>query len=135
MTNRPFRALDHERDIKAIQRIWIECGWIRDEDEDKKIVSDFFKTGDINIEPSFTYFDPRKLLAQLSQEDMDYLTHEGEKSTWHRLEQIRLSSKIGKTLDVILDEHTANNVMTTYKKRTLAKEKPGKKLKTKVSPG
>jgi hypothetical protein len=131
MTNHPFRALDHERDIKAIQRIWIECGWIRDEDEDKKIVSDFFKTGDINIEPSFTYFDPRKLLAQLSQEDMDYLTHEGEKSTWHRLEQIRLSSKIGKTLDVILDEHTANNVMTTYKKRTPAKEKPEKKAKDK----
>ena len=54
--------------------------------------------GDINIPPSSTYFDPRKLLAQLSQEDLDYLTHEGEKSTWHRLEQIRHSSKIGKTL-------------------------------------
>ena len=49
MTNRPFRPLDHERDIKAIQRIWIECGWIDDEDDDKKIVSDFFKTGETEV--------------------------------------------------------------------------------------
>ena len=87
--------------------------------------------GDINIAPSFTYFDPRKLLAQLSKEDMDYLTREGEKSTWHRLEQIRLSSKIGKTLDVILDEHAEHDVKTTYKKRTPAKEKLPKEAKNK----
>jgi hypothetical protein len=37
----------------------------------------------------------------------------GEKSTWHRLEQLRLSSKIGKTLDVILDEHPENDAKTT----------------------
>ena len=49
MTNHPFRALDHERDIKAIQRIWIECGCIGDEDDDKKIVSDFFKTGETEV--------------------------------------------------------------------------------------
>ncbi|MGV0033612.1 MAG: DUF3336 domain-containing protein [Candidatus Azotimanducaceae bacterium WSBS_2022_MAG_OTU7] len=87
--------------------------------------------GDINIAPSFTYFDPRKLLAQLSQEDMDFLTHEGEKSTWQRLEQIRLSSKVGQTLDVILDEHTGHNVKTSYKKRLPAKEKQTKKVKDK----
>jgi hypothetical protein len=30
-----------------------------------------------------------------------------------------------------MDEHAANNVMTTYKKRTPAKEKPEKKAKDK----
>lgn len=81
--------------------------------------------GDVNIAPSFSYFDPRKLLAQLSQEDMDMLTKEGERATWPRLEQIRISSKIGQTLDDILDEHTQHDVKTTYKKRKpVLKKKP-----------
>ena len=49
MTNHPFRMLDHERDIKSVQRIWIECGWIDDEDEEKKIVSDFFRHGETEV--------------------------------------------------------------------------------------
>ncbi len=73
--------------------------------------------GDINIAPSFSYFDPRKLLAQLSQDDIDMLMLEGERATWARLEQIRISSKIGKTLDDILDDHATHDVRTTYKKR------------------
>jgi TAG lipase/steryl ester hydrolase/phospholipase A2/LPA acyltransferase len=76
--------------------------------------------GDINIAPSFSYFDPRKLLAQLSQDEIDMLMLEGERATWARLEQIRISSKIGKTLDDILDDHALHDVRTTYKKRTAA---------------
>jgi len=45
MTNSPFRPLDFERDIKDIERIWIECGWIDDEDAERKAASDFFKHG------------------------------------------------------------------------------------------
>ncbi|SVD28128.1 uncharacterized protein METZ01_LOCUS380982, partial [marine metagenome] len=30
MTDSPYRALDHAHDMEAIQRIWIECGWIDD---------------------------------------------------------------------------------------------------------
>lgn len=74
--------------------------------------------GDINIAPTFSYFDPRKLLAQLSQEEIDMLTLEGERATWARLEQIRISSKIGKTLDDILDDHAVHDVRASYKKRT-----------------
>lgn len=73
--------------------------------------------GDINIAPSFSYFDPRKLLAQLDDEDIAMLSGEGERATWARLEQIRLSSKIGRTLDHILDEHTEHDVRTIYKTR------------------
>jgi len=49
MSNRPFRRFNHERDIKAVQRIWIECGWIGDEDEEKEIVSDFFRHGETEV--------------------------------------------------------------------------------------
>ena len=35
MTNRPFRPFDFDRDLKAVQRIWIECGWIDDEDDER----------------------------------------------------------------------------------------------------
>ena len=78
--------------------------------------------GDVNIAPSFTYFDPRKLLAQLAQDDINFLVHEGERATWPKLEQIRISSKIGQTLDDILDEHKDHDVQTTYKTRN----NPGK---------
>ncbi len=76
--------------------------------------------GDINIAPTFTYFDPRKLLAQLSQDEIENLILEGERATWARLEQIRISSKIGKTLDDILDDHATHDVRTVYKKRASA---------------
>jgi len=77
--------------------------------------------GDINIAPSFNFFDPRKLLAQLPDEDIEMLVREGERSTWARLEQIRISSKIGQTLDHILDQHAEHDITTTYKKRKAKK--------------
>lgn len=73
--------------------------------------------GDINILPSFGYVDPRKLLAQLSQEEIKHLMDEGERSTWQNLEQIRISSKIGATLDEILDDHLQHDVRRQYKTR------------------
>ena len=73
--------------------------------------------GDINIAPSFNFFDPRKLLAQLPEDEILGLTFEGEKATWARLEQIRICSKIGQTLDHILDQHAEHDVTRTYKSR------------------
>lgn len=49
MTNRPFRPLEYDRDIKAIQRIWIECGWIDDEEAERGLVEKFFKTGETEV--------------------------------------------------------------------------------------
>ena len=73
--------------------------------------------GDINIAPSFNFVDPRKLLAQLPEDEIIGLTFEGEKATWTRLEQIRICSKIGQTLDHILDSHQDHDVTRTYKIR------------------
>lgn len=59
-------------------------------------------TADINIFPGFRYFDPRKLLSHLSEEEVLALIKEGERSTWPKIEMIRVCSKIGRTLDRIL---------------------------------
>jgi len=49
MTNQPYRPFDFDRDIKAVQRIWIECGWIDDDKEDREAVADFFRTGEAEV--------------------------------------------------------------------------------------
>lgn len=49
MTNQPFRAFDFDKDIKAVQRIWIECGWIDDEKDEREAVAGFFKTGETEV--------------------------------------------------------------------------------------
>ena len=74
-------------------------------------------TGDITILPSFNFVDPQKLLAQLTEEEIDELIDEGIKATWPKLEQIKLCTKIGNTLEEILDEHHDHNVKAFYKKR------------------
>ncbi|MDK1025442.1 MAG: DUF3336 domain-containing protein, partial [Gammaproteobacteria bacterium] len=73
--------------------------------------------GDVNIVPSFSYVDPRKLLAQLTEEEVADLMLAGKRATWPKLEQIRISSKVGKTLDAILDEHAQHDVQRFYQKR------------------
>lgn len=49
MNNQPYRKLDHERDIKSIQRTWIECGWIDNEERELRAVSDLFKVGETEV--------------------------------------------------------------------------------------
>ncbi|MCZ6501034.1 MAG: DUF3336 domain-containing protein [Gammaproteobacteria bacterium] len=74
--------------------------------------------GDVNIIPNFNFIDPQKLLGQLTTKEIEELILEGERSTWARLEQIRICSKIGRTLDDILDHHGDHNVKRFYKKRS-----------------
>ncbi len=73
--------------------------------------------GDINIAPDFNFVDPRKLLAQLPEEDILELTQQGERATWEKLEQIRISSKVGRTLDTILRDYDNQGSKTSYKPR------------------
>lgn len=49
MTNLPFRAFDFERDMEAVQRIWIECGWIDDDKDERAAVADFFRAGETEV--------------------------------------------------------------------------------------
>ncbi len=59
-------------------------------------------TADINILPRRRFWDPRKLLSILSEEEIRYLISEGEAATWPKIEMIRNCTMISRTLDAIL---------------------------------
>ena len=46
----PFRDFDMKQDMKAVQRIWQECGWV-DESEARSL-EDFFGLGTALVAPS-----------------------------------------------------------------------------------
>ena len=73
--------------------------------------------GDVNIVPSFRAVDPRKLLAQLTEEEIAELMLEGERATWSRLEQIRICSRISQRLDKILADNTPHSYRISYMHR------------------
>jgi TAG lipase / steryl ester hydrolase / phospholipase A2 / LPA acyltransferase len=62
-------------------------------------------TADVNILPSRRFWDPRKLLSRLSEEEVRGLIHEGEISTWPKIEMIRNCTRVGRTLDQILNDY------------------------------
>jgi NTE family protein len=64
------------------------------------INQDYF--GDINILPDRRFFNPLKLLAHRSIEEVIELIEMGEKATWPKIEMIRLQTKVSKKLDQIL---------------------------------
>jgi predicted acylesterase/phospholipase RssA len=74
--------------------------------------------GDITIAPSFNFVDPQKLMGRLTQDEINELVREGEHATWPKIEQIRICSEIGRTLDEILDTHDAHDVKSFYKRRS-----------------
>ncbi|PLW70123.1 DUF3336 domain-containing protein [Pseudohalioglobus lutimaris] len=60
-------------------------------------------SGDINIVPSFRWYNPTKLLSHLSEKDLIGLMKGGEHSTYPQLEQIRLCTRISRTMEEILN--------------------------------
>ena len=58
--------------------------------------------GDINILPDSRLFNPLKLLAHRSVEEVVELIAMGERATWPKIEMIRIQTKIGRKLDRIL---------------------------------
>lgn len=74
-------------------------------------------TGDITIAPSFNFVDPQKLMGQLTQDEIHELINEGEHAAWPKIEQIRICSEIGRTLDEIIDTHEDHDIKSFYKKR------------------
>ena len=58
--------------------------------------------GDINILPDRLLFNPLKLLAHRSIDEVVELIALGERATWPKIEMIRVQSKIGRTLDRIV---------------------------------
>ena len=61
--------------------------------------------GDINILADFSVLNARKVLSALSFEELSELIRRGEKATWPKIEAIRVTTKIGRVLDDILEAY------------------------------
>lgn len=59
-------------------------------------------SGDINIIPSFRWYNPRKLLSYLSEKELIALMVGGERSTYPNIEAIRSCTRISRTMEEIL---------------------------------
>ena len=77
--------------------------------------------GDINIIADFSTVKPRKLLSALSYTELTELIIKGEKATWPKLEAIRITTKVGRILDQILEEYEAEELRLA--RRVLASKK------------
>ncbi len=66
--------------------------------------------GDINIVPPFRFYDLRKILSHLTEKEIQQLVNAGERATWPKIDQIRIQTRIGRTLDTILHDFEAEHV-------------------------
>jgi len=80
-------------------------------------------TGDINIMADFSVLKPGKLLSNLTSEELAGLIRKGEKATWPKLEAVRVTTKVGRILDKILDEYEAEEMRLATRVLTNAKKK------------
>jgi NTE family protein len=58
--------------------------------------------GDVNILPRNRFYNPLKLLAHLSPQEIMKLVASGERSAWRKMEMIRVQTHISRSLDEIL---------------------------------
>tara|TARA_R110001592_G_scaffold363248_6_gene682329 strand:+ start:23434 stop:25080 length:1647 start_codon:yes stop_codon:yes gene_type:complete len=59
-------------------------------------------SGDINIVPSFRWYNPAKILSHLSEKDLIELMEGGEHSTYASVEAVRICTKVSRTMEEIL---------------------------------
>lgn len=67
-------------------------------------------SGDINIVPSFRWYNPAKILSHLSERDLMELMEGGEHSTYPSVESIRLCTKISRTMEEVLHRFEAGDL-------------------------
>lgn len=73
--------------------------------------------GDINILPRNRFYNPLKLLAHLSTDEVMQLISSGERSAWRKMEMIRMQTNISRTLDRIVREHEEEYVRNHEKRK------------------
>lgn len=66
--------------------------------------------GDINILADFSVFNSRKVLSALTFDELAELIKKGEKATWPKIEAIRVTTKIGRVLDQILEDYESKEL-------------------------
>ena len=67
-------------------------------------------SGDINIIADFSVVGPRTLLSQLTREELGQLIRSGERTTWPKLENIRITTRIARILDDILTHYEKQGI-------------------------
>ena len=66
--------------------------------------------GDINILADFSVFNSRKVLSAWTYEELQDLIKRGEQATWPKIEAIRVTTKIGRILDQVLEKYEAKEL-------------------------
>ena len=66
--------------------------------------------GDINILPPRRFFNPFRILAFLSEDEILDLVDAGERATWPHIEMIRIQTRISRTLEDILEDYDEGHV-------------------------
>jgi NTE family protein len=66
--------------------------------------------GDINILPPKRFFNPFRILAFLSEEEILELVDAGERTTWPHIEMIRVQTSISRTLADILEDYDEEHI-------------------------
>ncbi len=67
-------------------------------------------SGDINIFPNFGILSLSKILKKLTPEETAEIIKAGERATWPKVATIRTTTKIGRTLDRIMDAYELEQV-------------------------
>ncbi|MHA7901600.1 MAG: DUF3336 domain-containing protein [Henriciella sp.] len=65
-------------------------------------------TADVTIIPSQIFFDPRKILSQISREETLKLIESGQRATWPEIERIRNSTRVSIVLSDILEKYESH---------------------------
>ena len=68
-------------------------------------------TGDINILPPTRTYNPTRLLSYRTKEEIIEMIRNGEQATWPKIEMIRTQTRIGRTLDEILEKYEESMVL------------------------
>lgn len=84
-------------------------------------------SGDINIIPSFRWYNPAKILSHLSEKELVALVEGGEHSTFPRVESIRVCTKISRTMEDILQRFEYGDLRPTeseYRRPRSSRRRP-----------
>lgn len=85
-------------------------------------------SGDINIVPKFSWYNPAKLLSHLSEKDLIALMQGGEHSTYPAVEAIRTCTKISRTMEEILHRFELGDLRpdeSDYHRPRTSRRRPG----------
>jgi len=88
-------------------------------------------SGDVNIVPSFRWYNPGKLLSHLSEKDLMELVDGGEHASFESVETIRTCTKISRTMEEILHRFEFGDLRpdaTVYRPRSSRRRPPPTKV-------